>query len=140
MPFPPGGSTDTTARIVGAKLSEIWSQPVVIENRGGAGGNIAADLVAKSDPDGHTIFIVGPGLATNQFLYQKLTYDPVNDFAPVSMLITQPNIMTVPNSSPAKTVKEFIDYVNSPDKKGKATYGSSGVGRRCTSPASCSNT
>jgi len=128
VPFVPGGSTDTTARIVGARLSEIWGQPVVIENRGGAGGNIAADLVAKSDPDGYTIFIVGPGMATNQFLYQKLTYDPVNDFAPVSMLITQPNVMTVPNSSPAKTVKEFIDYVNSPEKKGKATYGSSGIG------------
>ena len=128
VPFVPGGSTDTTARIVGAKLSEIWGQPVVIENRGGAGGNIAADLVAKSDPDGYTVFIVGPGMATNRFLYQKLTYDPVNDFAPVSMLLTQPNIMTVPNSSPAKTVKEFIDYVNSPEKKGKATYGSSGIG------------
>jgi tripartite-type tricarboxylate transporter receptor subunit TctC len=128
VPFVPGGSTDTTARIVGAKLSEIWGQPVIVENRGGAGGNIAADLVAKSDPDGYMIFIVGPGQATNQFLYKKLTYDPVADFAPVSMLISQPNIMTVPNSSPAKTVKEFIDYVNSPDKKGKATYGSSGIG------------
>jgi tripartite-type tricarboxylate transporter receptor subunit TctC len=129
VPFPPGGSTDTTARIVGAQLSAIWNgQPVVIDNRGGAGGNIATDLVAKSAPDGYTILIVGPGMATNQFLYANLTYDPVNDFAPVSQLINQPNIMTVPNSSPAKTVREFIDYVNSPAKKGNATYGSSGVG------------
>jgi tripartite-type tricarboxylate transporter receptor subunit TctC len=129
VPFPPGGSTDTTARIVSAQLSEIWNgATVVVENRGGAGGNIATDLVAKAEPDGHTILIVGPGLATNQFLYAKLTYDPVADFAPVSQLINQPNIMAVPNSSPAKTVQEFIDYVNSPEKKGRATYGSSGVG------------
>jgi tripartite-type tricarboxylate transporter receptor subunit TctC len=129
VPFPPGGSTDTTARIVSAQLSAIWNgATVVVENRGGAGGNIATDLVAKAEADGHTILIVGPGLATNQFLYAKLTYDPVADFAPVSQLINQPNIMAVPNSSPAKTVQEFIDYVNSSDKKGHATYGSSGVG------------
>jgi tripartite-type tricarboxylate transporter receptor subunit TctC len=129
VPFPPGGSTDTTARIVGAQLSEIWKgTPVVIENRGGAGGNIGTDLVAKAEPDGYTVLIVGPGMATNQFLYDKLTYDPLADFAPVSQLINQPNIMAVPNSSPAKTVKEFIDYCNSPEQKGKVVYGSSGVG------------
>jgi tripartite-type tricarboxylate transporter receptor subunit TctC len=99
---------------------------VVIENKGGAGGNIAADAVAHSDADGYTIFIAGPGMATNRFLYASLSYDPVGDFAPVTMLITQPNLMCVPNSSPAKTVQEFIDYCNA--NKGKVTFASSGVG------------
>ena len=99
---------------------------MVVENKPGAGGNIAADMVAHSDPDGYTIFIVGPGLATNQFLYPSLSYDPVSDFAPVTRLITQPNLMCVPNSSPAKSVKEFIAYCN--ENKGKVTYASSGNG------------
>src|SRR6476620_9575795 len=102
VPFAPGCSTDTTARLVGNRLQEVWGQSVVIENKAGAGGNIAADMVAKSDPDGYTVFIVGPGMATNQFLYPSLTYDPIGDFAQVPSLITQPNLMCVPNSSPAK--------------------------------------
>src|ERR1041385_7353817 len=110
VPFTPGGSTDITARLIGNRLQEVWGQTVVIENKGGAGGNIAADMVAKSDPDGYTIFIVGPGMATNKFLYPSLSYDPVDDFAPVTRLITQPNLMCVPNSSPAKTVQEFIAF------------------------------
>jgi tripartite-type tricarboxylate transporter receptor subunit TctC len=126
VPFTPGGSTDITARLVGKKLEDIWSQSVVIENKGGAGGNIAADVVAHSDADGYTIFIAGPGMATNRFLYPSLSYDPIGDFAPVTMLITQPNLMCVPNSSPAKTVQEFIDYCDA--NKGKVTFASSGVG------------
>jgi tripartite-type tricarboxylate transporter receptor subunit TctC len=126
VPFTPGGSTDLTARLVGNRLQEVWGQSVVVENKPGAGGNIAADMVAHSDPDGYTIFIVGPGLATNQFLYPSLSYDPVGDFAPVTRLITQPNLMCVPNSSPAKSVKEFIAYCN--ENKGKVTYASSGNG------------
>ena len=126
VPFSPGGSTDITARLVGNRLQEIWGQSVVVENKPGAGGNIAADMVAHSDPDGYTIFIVGPGLATNQFLYPSLGYDPVGDFAPVTMLITQPNLMCVPNSSPAKSVREFIAYCN--DNRGKVTFASSGNG------------
>jgi tripartite-type tricarboxylate transporter receptor subunit TctC len=126
VPFTPGGSTDLTARLVGYRLQEVWGQSVVVENKPGAGGNIAADMVAHSDPDGYTIFIVGPGLATNQFLYPSLSYDPVGDFAPVTRLITQPNLMCVPNSSPAKSVKEFIAYCN--ENKGKVTYASSGNG------------
>src|SRR5437868_14498782 len=77
VPFTPGGSTDITARLVGNRLQEIWGQSVVIENKGGAGGNIAADLVAHSDADGYTILISGPGMATNRFLYASLSYDPV---------------------------------------------------------------
>ena len=126
VPFTPGGSTDITARLIGNRLQEIWGQSVVIENKGGAGGNIAADMVAHSDADGYTIFISGPGMATNRFLYPSLSYDPVGDFAPVTMLITQPNLMCVPNSSPAKSVKEFIDFCNA--HRGKVTFASSGNG------------
>jgi tripartite-type tricarboxylate transporter receptor subunit TctC len=126
VPFPPGGSTDTTARLVANRLQEVWGQSVVIENKPGAGGNIASEMVAHSDPDGYTIFIVGPGLATNQFLYPSLSYDPVGDFAPVTLLITQPNMMCVPNSKPAKSVKEFIAYCN--ENRGNVTYASSGNG------------
>ncbi|HEV7634741.1 MAG TPA: tripartite tricarboxylate transporter substrate binding protein [Bradyrhizobium sp.] len=126
VPFTPGGSTDITARLVSNRLQEIWGQSVVVENKPGAGGNIAADMVAHSDPDGYTILITGPGLATNPFLYPSLSYDPVGDFAPVTMLITQPNLMCVPNSSPAKSVREFIDYCH--QNKGKVTFASSGNG------------
>jgi tripartite-type tricarboxylate transporter receptor subunit TctC len=126
VPFTPGGSTDITARLVGNRLQEIWGQSVVIENKGGAGGNIGADAVAHADADGYSILISGPGMATNRFLYPSLTYDPVGDFAPVTMLLTQPNMMCVPNTSPAKSVKEFIDFCNA--NKGKVTYASSGNG------------
>jgi tripartite-type tricarboxylate transporter receptor subunit TctC len=126
VPFTPGGSTDITARLVGNRLQEIWGQTVVIENKGGAGGNIAADAVAHSDADGYTIFISGPGMATNRFLYPSLSYDPVGDFAPVTMLILQPNMMCVPNTSPAKSVQAFIDFCNT--NKGKVTFASSGNG------------
>jgi tripartite-type tricarboxylate transporter receptor subunit TctC len=126
VPFTPGGSTDITARLVSTRLQEVWGQSIVVENRPGAGGNIAADMVAHSDPDGYTIFISGPGMATNKFLYPSLSYDPVGDFAPVTLLITQPNMMCVPNSLPAKSVKEFIDFCH--ENRGKVTYASSGVG------------
>jgi tripartite-type tricarboxylate transporter receptor subunit TctC len=126
VPFTPGGSTDITARLVSNRLQEIWGQSVVVENKPGAGGNIAADMVAHSDPDGYTILISGPGMATNPFLYSSLSYDSVVDFAPVTMLITQPNLMCVPNSSPAKSVPEFVDYCN--QNRGNVTYASSGNG------------
>jgi tripartite-type tricarboxylate transporter receptor subunit TctC len=126
VPFTPGGSTDITARLIGNRLQEVWGQTVVVENKPGAGGNIAADMAAHSDPDGYTILISGPGMATNQFLYPQLSYDSVADFAPVTRLITQPNMMCVPNSSPAKSVGEFIAYCN--DNRGKVTYASSGNG------------
>src|SRR5437763_9655518 len=126
VPSTPGGSTDITARLVSNRLQEIGGQTVVVENKPGAGGNIAADMVAGSDPDGYTILISGPGMATNQFLYPSLSYDSVADFAPVTRLITQPNLMCVPNSSPAKSVQQFIAYCN--DNRGKVTYASSGNG------------
>lgn len=126
VPFAPAGATDITARLLANRLQEVWGQPVVVENKPGAGGNVGADLAAKSDPDGYTIFIVGPGQATNKFLYPSLTYDPVADFQPVTLLLTQPNMMCVPNSSPAKTVQEFIDHCKK--NAGKVTYASSGNG------------
>src|SRR3954470_21148561 len=126
VPFTPGGSTDITARLVGNRLQEVWGQSGVIENKPGAGGNIAPEMVAHSDADGYPIFISGPGMATNQFLYPSLSYDSVADFAPVTLLITQPNMMCVPNSSPAKSVQEFIAYCNA--NRGKVTYASSGNG------------
>jgi tripartite-type tricarboxylate transporter receptor subunit TctC len=126
VPFAPAGATDITARLLANRLQEVWGQPVVVENKPGAGGNIAADIAAKSDADGYTIFIVGPGQATNKFLYPSLTYDPVADFQPVSLLLTQPNMMCVPNSSPAKSVKEFVDHCKA--NAGKVTFASSGNG------------
>jgi len=126
VPFAPGGATDIIARTVGARLSEVWGQQVVIENRGGGGANIGTAAVAQSDPDGYTMLLSSVGQAINRFLYPSLSYDPIGDFAPVSLICLQPNIMVVPNSSPAKTVKDFIAYAKAnPDK---ITYGSGGIG------------
>jgi tripartite-type tricarboxylate transporter receptor subunit TctC len=108
VPFPAGGGADAIARIVGQRLSEIWGQQVTIENRGGASGNLASENVAHSPPDGYTMFIAGDFHAVNVFLFPKLTYDPVADFAPVSLVVQYTNAFTVPTSSPAHTVQEFI--------------------------------
>ena len=90
IPFAPGGSTDITARLIGNRLQEVWGQSVVAENRAGAGGNIAADVVAHSDPDGYTIFIAGPGMATNKFLYPSLEQAcPPRGIAPARPLNAQ---------------------------------------------------
>src|SRR5262249_42032323 len=97
VPFAPGGATDVIARVIGNRLSEIWGQQVVVENRSGAGANIGAQVAAQSDPDGHTLYIGSVPHATNRFLYSSLSYDPVADFAPVTLICTQPNIMVVPN-------------------------------------------
>jgi tripartite-type tricarboxylate transporter receptor subunit TctC len=126
VPFPAGGPTDTVGRMFAQRFQEMWKQPVVIENKPGAGGNLGADYAAKSEPDGYTIFITGTTIATSKFLYPSLTYDVVNDFQPVSQLLSQANIMAVPNTSPAKTVKEFVDYCKA--NAGKVTYATPGVG------------
>src|SRR5262245_41489954 len=126
VPFVPGGATDVIARMIGNRLSEVWGQQVVVENRSGAGANIGAQLVAQSDPDGYTLFITSVPLATNQFLYRSLNYDPIADFAPVTLICMQPNVMVVPNSSPAKSVLEFVGYAKA--NPGKISYGSGGVG------------
>jgi tripartite-type tricarboxylate transporter receptor subunit TctC len=126
VPFVPGGATDVIARVVASRLSETWGQQVVVENRPGAGANIGAQAVAASDPDGYTLYIGSVPHATNRFLYTSLNYDPVADFAPVTLICMQPNIMVVPNSSPAKSVTEFVAYAKA--NPGKISYGSGGVG------------
>ncbi len=126
IPFPPAGATDVIGRIVAEKLSQIWGNQVVIENKGGAGGNIGTDQVAKSAADGNTFLIVSVGMATNPYLYKSLPYDPVKDFEPVSLLAMVPNIMITPPNHPAKTVAEFVAMAKK--DPGKMSFGSSGIG------------
>jgi tripartite-type tricarboxylate transporter receptor subunit TctC len=126
VPFPPGGSTDAVARIIANRLSEIWGHQMVVENRGGGASNIGHEAVARAEPDGHTLLIASMPLAVNRYLFRALAYDPVADFAPVSLICTYPNVMTVPNSSPAKSVQEFIAHAK--ENRGKVTYASSGNG------------
>ena len=125
--FTPGGPSDIIARALGQKLSESWSQAVVIENRPGAGGNIAAEVVARSAPDG-TTWLLGNNsiLATNQSLYKKLAFDPVADFAPVALVAIQPNILVVNPGVPATSVKELIALAKA--RPGQLNYASSGSG------------
>src|SRR5438105_6353375 len=125
--FTPGGPSDILARALGAKLSETLGQPVVVENRPGAGGNLAAEVVAKSAPDGN-IWLLGNNsiLATNAALYGHLPFDPVKDFAPVALVAVQPNILVVHPSVPATTVAELIAYAKA--QPGRLNYASSGAG------------
>jgi tripartite-type tricarboxylate transporter receptor subunit TctC len=108
--FPPGGSTDLAARALGEKLGAALGQPVIVENRPGASGNIGADLVAKSAPDGHTLLMAATSFATSPAFFPKLAWDPVKDFAPVSLVATVPIIVVVHPSVPAKTPAELIAY------------------------------
>ena len=126
VPIAAGGSIDGTARLVAAALSEMWGQQVVVENRPGAATNLAAEFVARSDPDGYTLYMTVPTHAINRFYYPSLSYDPIADFAPVSLLVTYPNIMVVPMSSPATTVAGFIAHAKA--NKGKLSFASSGHG------------
>ena len=123
-PIAAGGGVDATARIVAAQLSQIWGQQVVVENKTGASGNIAAEFVARSGADGYTIYIAAFPHATNRYLYASLGYDPVADFAPATLIGFYPLVMVVPNSSPAHSVREFIAYA----KTHKLSYASSGHG------------
>lgn len=124
---PPGGTTDLVARLVGDQLGRALGQSVVIENRGGAGGNIAAEMVAKSTPDGYTLFLAPIGtVAINPSLYENIGFDPVRDFAPISQLTSLPMVMLVNPSVPASNVKEFIAYAKAhPDS---VTFASGGSG------------
>ena len=127
VPFPPGGAMDAIARALGEKASKTLGQPVVIENKPGAGGNIGADFVAKSAPDGHTLMITSVGMATNKFLYAKLSYDPVKDFAPVSLLAVVPNVLVTNATQP--NVKTVADVgANARAQPGRLTYASAGNG------------
>src|SRR5262245_40058598 len=126
LPFPPGGSTDTMMRILGPRLGEALGQTIVIENRGGGGGNIGAEIVARALPDGHTIFVGSANLTTNKALYAKLSYDPERDFAPIIHLATGPYLLVAHPSLPAKTVGDLIALAKA--KAGAMHFGSSAVG------------
>jgi tripartite-type tricarboxylate transporter receptor subunit TctC len=126
VPFPPGGSTDLVARLLGQWLSERFGQPVIIENRGGAGGNIGIHAVVNSPADGYTMLLVPTGATINATLYDSLPYNFLRDIAPVSGLVHSPNVMVVNPSFPAKTVAEFIIYAKA--NSGKVNMASPGTG------------
>ena len=127
VPFTPGGSTDILARAVGQKLSESWGQPVVVDNRPGAGGIIGMETVAKAAPDGYTLVMGHVGtLAANPALYKSLPYDPVKDFAPVTLIARVPNVLVVGPAVQSRTVGELIALAKS--RPGKLDYGSGGNG------------
>ena len=127
VPFPPGGATDISARLLGEKLSQIWGQSVVIENRGGAGGGVGAAEAARAAPDGYTLFFPSGSVVTaNQHIYAKMAYDPDKDFIPITKVVAGPQVLAVPAKSPFKTVKELIDWGRA--SPGKLTFGHAGIG------------
>jgi tripartite-type tricarboxylate transporter receptor subunit TctC len=127
VPFAAGGTTDILGRLVAAKLSEEYGQQFIIENKPGAGGNIAADFVAKADPDGYTFIVGTPGThAINKYVQKNMPYDPVNDIQPVTIIARVPNLMSVNPDVPVKSVQEFIALAKS--KPGQLFYGTPGLG------------
>ncbi len=124
--FTPGSSTDIVGRLVFAKVSEYWGQPVVADNRGGAGGSIGSKVVADSAPDGYTLLINSAAHAVNPAIYAKLPYDTVKDFIDVAPLAVQPNVLVVNTSSNYKTVADLVNYARS--KPGSINFGHAGVG------------
>ena len=127
IPFVPGGPSDTVGRAIGSKFQELLGQPAVVENRPGANGSIAAEMVAKSDPDGYTILVGSIGVfSINAALYKDLRYQPVRDFAPITLAVTTPNVLVTKLDFPPKTVKEFVDYARK--NPGRISYASSGTG------------
>ncbi len=124
--FPPGGPTDLVARVLGEKIAEYLGQPVIIENRPGANGNIAAEATARAEPDGYTVFYNTSAVALSPALYAKLSYDVVRDFEPVALTAVVPLVLAVNPSIPANNVNEFIAYLKT--NRGKLTYGSAGAG------------
>jgi tripartite-type tricarboxylate transporter receptor subunit TctC len=126
VPFPPGGSLDVVARAIGQKLAEAWGQPIVVDNRPGAGGSIGADLVAKSAPDGYTILGALSTQAVNVSLYGRMPYDPVRDFEPVTLVAVKPDVLIVNPSVPANSVKELIAYARA--NPGALSFGSGSNG------------
>lgn len=126
VPFAAGGAVDTVARVVGQKMSESLGQPVVIENKPGAGGNLAADTVARSAPDGYTVLLTTNGHAISPALYRTLPFDAVKDFIPVTQLIESPLLLVASNKLPANSVQELVAL--SKQKPGTLNYGSTGIG------------
>jgi tripartite-type tricarboxylate transporter receptor subunit TctC len=126
VPFAPGGGSDISGRILADGLHEALGQTIVVDNRAGAGSTIGADIVSKANPDGYTMLLGNISMAFNAALYKQLPYDTLRDFAPVSLVVDQPNILVAHPSLPAKTLKEFIELARA--TPGKLAYGSAGVG------------
>ena len=124
--FTAGGPTDAIARIVAQRLSDSLGQQFVVENQGGAGGNTAAGQVARATPDGYTIMAISTGFVVNPSLYAKVPYDPIKDFAPISLVAASPNIVVVNPSVPAKTIAELVQLIR--DNPGKYSFAGPGVG------------
>ena len=127
VPFPPGGATDVVARALGVRLGKLWNQPVIVENKTGAGGNIGADYVAKSSPDGYTLLVGSPAeTAINQFLYPSMPYDPSKDLLPLAKVASAPLVLVVNSKSPADSLQGLLRHIKSqPDG---VTFASSGTG------------
>jgi tripartite-type tricarboxylate transporter receptor subunit TctC len=126
VPFTPGSSTDMIARLIGPRLTERWGRPVVIDNRPGAGGIIAAEIVAAADPDGHTLMVVGSGFAGSAALNSRLPYDPFADFAPVTLILTTPLVLVVAPALGVNSVKELIALARRESQL--VNFGSAGLG------------
>ncbi len=126
VPQAPGGGTDALARLLAERLQTVLGQPLVVENKTGAGGNIGTDFVAKAKPDGYTLLLTTNTHVTNVSFFVKLTYDPIKDFAPVSLIASIPFVMSVNASSPYKTVKDFIEAAKA--RPGTLSYASGGLG------------
>ena len=127
VPFPAGGSADLSARLLAEKLKAVFSQPVVVQNKPAASGNLAAAETARAEPDGYTLFIGTNGTQTiNQSLYRQLPYDPAADFAPIAMMWSAPHLLAAHPSVPARSLEEFIAYARA--HPGLLSYGSSGIG------------
>ena len=127
VPFPPGGATDIAARLIGERMSADWKQPVTVDNRPGAGGNIGADVVAKAAPDGYTLIVGVTGShAINTSLYARMPYDPVKDFEAISQVAVVPNVVVVHPSVPAQTLRELVALAKK--EPGKLNYASLGSG------------
>jgi tripartite-type tricarboxylate transporter receptor subunit TctC len=126
LPFPPGGGTDIIGRILSERMGADLGQPVVLENRGGAGGNVGAEAAARSAPDGYTIVLVAPSLAISPSLYKKLNYDPVKDLTPIGLVAIVPNVLVIHPSVPAQTLAEFIALAKA--RPEAMNFGSGGSG------------
>lgn len=124
--FTPGGSADAVARILAQSFGSILGKSFVVENKPGANGNLATDLVRRAEPDGYTLFYTSIGHATNPTLYKEARYDPVKDFTPIGQVLSAPNVLVVPASSPFKTLQDLISYAHA--NPGKLNFASSGVG------------
>jgi len=127
VPFPPGGATDISARLLAEELQKMWGQTIVIENRGGAAGGVGAAEAARATPDGYTLFFPsGSVMTANLHVYAKLAYDPFKDFVPVTKVVMGPQVLVVPAASPYRSVKDLIDAARA--QPGKLTFGHAGIG------------